>query len=111
MRTSLGLEFGNTYEVERLPVGWFGYLLWALRAGKTTLVAALYEKFNEAPFANYLFAGSKTLVAMERRSHLARLTSGALRPDTERTLITDIRDTRFLHFCLRSADLGESHQF
>jgi hypothetical protein len=61
-----------------------------VNSGETTLIAALYDKFNEAPFANYLFAGSKTLVAMERRSHLARLTSGALRPNTERTPVTNI---------------------
>src|SRR5437660_1243890 len=31
-------------------------------SGKTTILTTLFESFLEAPFANYLFAGSRTLV-------------------------------------------------
>src|SRR5437764_3929798 len=34
-------------------------------SGKTTILTSIYESFLEAPFANFLFAGSITLVAFE----------------------------------------------
>src|SRR5688572_22970922 len=36
-------------------------------SGKTTLVSALFDKFQEGPFAGYLFAGCRTLRGLERR--------------------------------------------
>jgi hypothetical protein len=54
--------------------------------GKTTLLASLYEKFNERPFAGYLFAGSESLTGWERRCHLSRIASGNVKPDTGRTI-------------------------
>src|SRR5438128_1500416 len=45
-------------------------------SGKTTILTSLFEAFLEAPFGNFLFAGSRTLVGFERRCHDARETSG-----------------------------------
>jgi hypothetical protein len=74
-------------------------------SGKTTLLATIYEKFNEAPFANFLFAGSRTLVGWERRCHLARIASGAEKADTERTLGLQ---QRLLHIRVRNANMEGS---
>jgi len=38
-------------------------------SGKTTILTSLYTAFLEAPFANFVFSGSQTLVGFERRSH------------------------------------------
>ncbi len=57
----------------------------AVKSGKTTLIAALYEQFLRGHFAGYCFAGSVTLAAFEERCHLARLESGGASADTPRT--------------------------
>jgi hypothetical protein len=76
------------------------------KSGKTTLLASLYEKFNDGPFAGYLFAGSKTLFGWERRCHLARVPSGRTSPETERTLVGNIGEPwRLLHLRVRPEDL------
>jgi double-GTPase-like protein len=54
-------------------------------SGKTTILTALFEAFQEAPFANYVFGGSRTLVGFERRAHLGREESGAETADTSHT--------------------------
>lgn len=54
-------------------------------SGKTTLLAAFYEKFRRGPLAGHLFAGSRTLVRFEDVCHYARLASGGGSPATERT--------------------------
>lgn len=55
-------------------------------AGKTSLIAGLYDLFLHGPVAQFEFAGSKTLHAFEEVSHGARLESGLIEPDSERTL-------------------------
>lgn len=76
-------------------------------SGKTTLLATIYEKFNEGPFANLLFAGSETLIGWEKRCYLARVVSGAEKADTERTLGLQ---QRLLHLSLRDEGLENSSQ-
>lgn len=58
-------------------------------SGKTTLICALYDRFLRGPFAGHTFVGSRTLVALERRSHYARVDSGRVTPETIRTTIGD----------------------
>lgn len=55
-------------------------------AGKTSLIAGLYELFLRGPVGPFEFAGSKTLHAFEEVCHGARLESGLGEPDSERTL-------------------------
>ncbi len=76
-------------------------------SGKTTLLASIYERFNEGPFAGYLFAGSKTLRGWERRCHMARVACGGSKPDTERTL--GLKPT-LLHLEVRVFDLARTAQ-
>jgi len=67
-------------------------------SGKTTLLASIHDGFQKGPIGEYLFAGSKTLVGFERRCHHARMASGRLYPETERTKSSDFS---FLHLVLR----------
>jgi hypothetical protein len=76
-------------------------------SGKTTLLSTIYEKFNEAPFANLLFAGSSTLVGWEQRCHLSRVASGAEKAETERT---QGLNQRLLHLRVREQNLKEPVQ-
>ncbi len=69
-----------------------------LDSGKTTLICSLYERFLKGRFANYLFAGSRTLVGFEKRSHHSRIDSGRAAPDTMRTSISD--GLRYFHLSL-----------
>jgi Double-GTPase 2 len=67
-------------------------------SGKTTLVCALYERFLKGPFAGLGFAGSRTLVALERRSHHSRVESGRITPDTAHTSLQE--GLRYFHFAV-----------
>lgn len=73
-------------------------------AGKTTLVATLYEQFRQAKVPDFVFAGSHSLLAFERRCHLSRLVSNLEQPQTERSNSSD--EELFYH--LRVARPGDS---
>ena len=74
-------------------------------SGKTTIITSLFESFLEAPFANYLFAGSRSLIGFERRCHDAREASGRTEPHTAHTRVSDL--VEFLHLRLKSAPPAE----
>jgi hypothetical protein len=69
-------------------------------SGKTTILTSLFESFLEAPFANYLFAGSRTLVGFERRCHDARPASQRSIAHTGHTATGVVE---FLHLRLMAA--------
>lgn len=71
-------------------------------SGKTTLLASLSDRFQRGQFSGYRFAGSKTLLGFEQRCHLARLRSGGVTPDTDRT--KPLEEHRVLHLTVRSID-------
>lgn len=54
-------------------------------AGKTTLMAKLYETFHDGPIGDLRFAGSETVVAFEKLCHGCHVGSGASHPTTPRT--------------------------
>jgi hypothetical protein len=70
-------------------------------SGKTTLVCALYDRFLRGPFAGFGFVGSRTLMALEKRSYYSRVDSGLAVPDTARTSIAD--GLRFFHVSVAPA--------
>lgn len=75
-------------------------------SGKTTLISALYDRFLRGDFAGLGFAGSRSLVALERRSHHARVDSGRLSPETAHTSLQD--GLRYFHFAVvTSGDPGK----
>ena len=72
-------------------------------AGKTTLLAAVFENLLSAPIGNWSFAGSRTLLAFAMRSWWATTASGRTSPITPRTRRGD--STRpWLHLRLTHAD-------
>jgi hypothetical protein len=95
---SSSARFVTTHMLTRLII-----LAGAADSGKTTLLATIYELFQDGPFAGYVFAGSRTLPGFERRSHLARIASGRSHPDTERTKSAE---EGLLHLKVKRADGG-----
>ena len=73
--------------------------------GKTTLIAAIVEAFQKGPLGGFIFAGSRTQVGFEQRSHRARRGAGRVKPDTERTKSTDFL---YLHLSIRD-ELAAGH--
>jgi hypothetical protein len=69
-----------------------------LNSGKTTILTSLIEAFQEAPFAGFMFRGSRTLVGFERRCHLGREESGLEEANTTHTSIRE--GIMFLHLAL-----------
>ncbi|MEA3197346.1 MAG: hypothetical protein QOF32_1398 [Gammaproteobacteria bacterium] len=67
-------------------------------SGKTTLSCSLYDQFLRGAFGGLAFAGSRTLVALERRSHHSRVDSGRTTPETARTSHMD--GLRYFHFAV-----------
>jgi hypothetical protein len=67
-------------------------------AGKTTLIATIYELLSGDAIDDFRFAGSETILAFERACFPSRIASGNLRPDTVRTRHPR---PRFYHLCLR----------
>jgi len=64
-------------------------------AGKTSLIAGLYELFQCGPVGGTTFAGSTTLIGLERLCHHARVHSKRNVPYTPRTSFG--ADATFLH--------------
>lgn len=67
-------------------------------AGKTTLIASVFELFLRGPIGPLGFAGSRTMYAFERACHPSRGVSRNARPKTERTILTTVK---FYHAALR----------
>ena len=66
--------------------------------GKTTLLAELYNIFQNGANQDLLFAGSQTLIGFERRSHLSRVESNSEEAETDKTVS---RVFSFLHLALK----------
>lgn len=69
-------------------------------AGKTTLLATIYELFSKGEVPGYSFAGTQTILAFERACFPSRTASGNRKPETDRTRHTR---PRFYHLSLREA--------
>lgn len=59
-------------------------------AGKTSLIASIYDLLQEGPLGPYLFAGSDTLHAFERACHDSRRESQRDKPHMERTKLGEV---------------------
>lgn len=70
-------------------------------AGKTSLIAAVYELFQLGPIGQYQFGGSVTLHAFEKTAHDARSESRRNAPYTERTKLGELT---FYHLDLVNLD-------
>jgi len=54
-------------------------------AGKTTLAASLFERFQRGPYCELQFAGSESLLAFDERAYLSRAENQEGRAQTPRT--------------------------
>lgn len=72
----------------------------AVRSGKSTILASLYERFGRGPVGGHLFAGSRTVPGFERLCHRGRQKSGADRPGMEHTHHAAFP---WLHLCVKRA--------
>ncbi len=70
-------------------------------AGKTTLIATIYELLSSDAIDAFRFAGSETILAFERACFPSRIASGNVKADTVRTRHPR---PRFYHLCLRPID-------
>ena len=68
-------------------------------AGKTTIVVSLFDRYCVGQFGGYLFAGSSSLVAIDRRAHTGYTRSENTVADTAHTAHS--WDLLFLHLRLR----------
>lgn len=59
-------------------------------AGKTSLIASIYDLLQEGPLEPYRFAGSETLHAFERACHDSRRESQRDKPHMERTKLGEV---------------------
>lgn len=74
-------------------------------AGKTTLIATIYERIQRAKSSVFGFAGSETIRGYEERCHLARLASGGAESNTERTKTW--AELSFTHLAVANHDLRQ----
>ena len=73
----------------------------AVATGKTSVYAALYERFGRGPFAGRLFAGSTTIPGFEKRCHGWRVISGSSEPKMEHTQLSALQ---WLHLRIRDEE-------
>lgn len=76
-------------------------------AGKTTLLATVYELLSEGSIPGFTFAGTETILAFERACFPSRIASNNQKPKTDRT--THMRP-RFYHLCVRQESLGNQRR-
>ncbi len=75
-------------------------------AGKTSLIASIYDLLQEGPLGSYSFAGSDTLHAFERACHDSRRESQRDKPHMERTKLGEVT---FFDLNLFDADCSRKH--
>lgn len=74
-------------------------------AGKTSLIASIYDLFQEVALEDYKFAGSSSLFAFERTCHETRAASKLDEAATEHTTLDG--QTHFYHLDLFDRNRGE----
>lgn len=104
MVLSLGeaLDRAQASSLQRLRVSRAIGIIGPNNAGKTSLLASVYDLLQEGPVANVSFAGSSTLIGFEKVCHDARAASRRGAPHMERT--SQGGDATFFHLDVRSAD-------
>lgn len=97
----------SSEDAEAITLRWPTHLVvfaGASESGKTTLLASLYERWSEGPFAGLHFAGSRSLLGFEQICHLNRIASGGARPDTPHTTVSD--EATYYHLAVRGTAPG-----
>jgi hypothetical protein len=97
--TALGIEESNRLCATRRQT--VVVLAGSVATGKTSVYAALYERFGRGPFGGRLFAGSTTIPGFEKRCHGWRIASGHSEPKMEHTKLSDLQ---WLHMRIRDGE-------
>lgn len=97
--SGLNLVAANKLAAKRRPTVLI--LAGDVETGKTSIYAALYERFGRGPFAGRFFGGSVTIPGFERRCHNWRTASGAPIPSMPHTPLTELD---WLHLRIRDAE-------
>lgn len=92
------LESDDIYNILRRGNARFIVIAGTVRSGKTTLLSAIYEKFQYGASEHFQFSGSETLLGFEKCTHMSRLASGGEQVDTPRTGMED--KYRYMHLNL-----------
>ena len=71
-------------------------------AGKTSLIAEVYDAFQYGGYRTLKFAGSRSLVAFEEACHMVRAASNGTTPTVNRTPIQS--EPMFYHLCISVDD-------
>lgn len=88
---ALALEMSDANRIlTALPSRMIG-IIGAHDSGKTSVIAGLYDLFQDGPVAGALFAGSSTLHGFELICHDARVTSNRHEAHSERTKRGEVR--------------------
>ena len=96
----------DTYPLSATEKTRFFVVVGATGSGKTTLVTAIYHAFLAGRFKErYLFAGSKTLAAFEKRAYSIRTISNRENVDMQRTARGSIDS--ILHLRLKVCSTGD----
>lgn len=98
LAAGLALQRADASEMQRRHVSRVIGLVGPNESGKTSLIAGLYDLFQAGPVAGVGFAGSTTLVGLEKTCHDARAASRRTAPHTERT--SSGADATFFHLDL-----------
>ncbi|AUQ49032.1 hypothetical protein PhaeoP83_00724 [Phaeobacter inhibens] len=102
---ALPLDRGGTDKIiAKLPARMIG-VIGGHDAGKTSVIAGLYDLFQLGPVSNNIFAGSSTLHGFESICHDARAASERNEPHSERTKRGEVR---FYHIDVRRNDALQS---
>ena len=105
LRSGRLLTLAETSDLARATPTTLVTLVGPPKAGKSTLLATVHERFRQGRFKSFSFSGSRTLVMFEELCHLSRIASGLEDPETERTKPTD--EEYFYHLMVnRTGELG-----
>jgi hypothetical protein len=83
--TGESLSANDTGVIRRLRRTRLIVLAGDIDSGKTTLLGSVFLRFQQGPFAGYLFAGSQTLMGFEMRCWPSRAASMGRKATTHRT--------------------------
>lgn len=110
VRTSMGstLDYVDCDKLLRQRGGRLISFVSGPKAGKTSLIAALYEFVSRGLLEGCAFAGSETLLGFEERCHFSRAASGRAAPDMLRTRVRSTAS--ILHIAASKHD-GITHYF
>jgi hypothetical protein len=77
-------------------------------SGKSTLICSLYDRFLHGPFAACDSCGIRTVIGLERRAHLERISSGRATPETQHTSIAE--GLQYFHFPVSMTESANRRQ-